>query len=294
MDKYFAYNSKLPSLVLLLLMVIAAVVLVVNQGFHFAFYAPTYIVSVQAEDTQELFNSISFGDSVARIDREQHQILLQRIAEDQLVTFVQQIQEFEGVESATWSLQTELLPSSIQSRLSIGITAVLMLSLGYLYYSALRKLAPKGAKRAYALLALYALSVYAALFVLMGLLSLVSRFYLLTPASFVAAGIAFIIGLVITFMGVRVQVDLHTNTLPTVKEMLFNNQSIFADWYSMSKYLWPILLLGMVLGLGVQFLADALLIGAGLALVYVSLYYLPEFFRQAFTFGAASPAKKKR
>ncbi len=280
--KYITYKSV--SGVLVVLLIAAAAILYLNQGFYFTYYHPTFLIEVNSDAADQVLNDFALREGVSRIDRENNTLELQALSEAEARNLATEIESREDVTSTTVSSEQLVIPRGIQQRLITGIGTVLLATLGFFYYIYGRKFAKKNTRTTYLSGFFVGLAIYTALFIQAGVLSALSRFYVLTEVSFISILLSFLWGSTIIMFTLREAVgDIELAKMPSLQEVFKSLNNQVANVYGQSFLIWSFILVGLVLGLGANFFVDAVLIALGLAVMLVSISVLPRFYHYLFS-----------
>jgi hypothetical protein len=275
--------NKLISGALVLMLVASLAVLLLNQGFKYTYYHPHFVIKLEGENLDNVFNEFSLKQGVSKIDRERKKLELQEMTKTQVQAITTELAAKEEVDKATLVYEQEIIPFEISGRLSVGLIGGVTIILAFIYFTVFRHLIKLGAKQAWLFGLLLLVGLYTGLFISAGLLSAVSNYYQLTPVSFTAIGIAFFWGMLLIQLGLRKVLTDSPAGLPSVKDMLRNTMQEVGDMAKMSAAVWAILLIGITFGLGVKFAPEAVLIGLALMITASSIYFIPDFIHLAVT-----------
>lgn len=273
-------NNTSVSIVLVVMLVLAAATLVWNSGFHFTFYNQELVISIESEQINDVLNSVSFDfdSGVARVDRELGEISLQKTEFTEALRFAERLEEDERVTNTVITERIQVTDPAISQRASIAIVGAALASLIFVYAVAIRKLKGKEQQVAYATVLFLSLGLYTGLFIYVGLTSLVSRVYVLTEVSFNTIVVTAIWGLIVVFVPI-VNVTMAT----TVRNTLARIDKFRKSAIGFGFTIWLFMIVGLMIGLGVNFLIEGILWSVGLLLVSISVFVLPTFYYRLFT-----------
>lgn len=271
---------------LIVLIALSAGALVVHQGFKYSYHHPEYILKIESGNKTAVIDQYNFREGVAEVNRFRGELVVQEVTPDYVSNLVKELEAREDVTSVNVTRSLEVVSFGLPARLTYGVLGTLMVVIAFIYLFVFRPLSRiQGTKVSLLTSLLLLLGLYSGVFIFTGILSMVSVIYKLTPLSLAAIGIVGLWGVLVMFISLKLLTIPSALVKQSATALLVSARSTVRKLLPATVTGWGVILSGLVVGLGVKFLVDAILIAVGISVVMLAIYHLPLFIHDLFTMG---------